>query len=70
MYLIGSKKNTYRGDTMTKDSILGFIRHILTFGGGFFVGEGFATTDELTTAVSAIVTLVGVVWSVIDKKGR
>lgn len=55
---------------MTKDSILGLIRHILTFGGGFFVGEGLATTDELTTAVSAIVTLVGVVWSVIDKKGR
>lgn len=55
---------------MNKDSILGFIRHLLTFGGGFLTAEGLASADELTAAISATVTLIGFVWSIIDKKGR
>lgn len=53
-----------------KDSILGVIRHILTLGGGYFTADGLATQDEVTTAVSAAVALVGFVWSIIDKKSR
>lgn len=52
---------------MTKDVILGFIRHLLTFGGGFVTAEGLANADEITTGVSAVVTLVGLIWSIIDK---
>ena len=53
---------------MNKDSILGIIRHILTFGGGFMPQSGIATDNEVTTGVSAAVTLIGVIWSILSKK--
>ena len=37
---------------MNKESILGIIRHILTFGGGFMTQNGIATDSEVTTGVS------------------
>lgn len=52
---------------MTKDAILGFLRHLLTFGGGVFTAEGIAGADEVTAAVAAAVTLVGFSWSVYAK---
>lgn len=55
---------------MTKDTILGFVRHLLTFGGGFVTSAGFATNDEITIAVSAAVSLIGFGWSVYDKYKR
>ena len=53
---------------MTKDAILGLVRHLLTFGGGFLAAEGFASADEVNTAIAALVTLIGLVWSIIDKR--
>ncbi len=53
---------------MNTDSILGVVRHILTFGGGFLVAKGWIDTDTLTQAVAALATLVGLVWSVWAKK--
>jgi hypothetical protein len=53
---------------MNKESILGIVRHILTFGGGFMTQNGMATQDDITTGVSAVVTLVGVIWSILSKK--
>ena len=38
---------------MNKESILGIVRHILTFGGGFMTQNGMATQDDITTGVSA-----------------
>ena len=43
---------------MNKQAILGIIRHILTFGGGFMTQNGLASGEEVTTGVSAAVTLV------------
>tara|TARA_B100000530_G_scaffold210847_1_gene134986 strand:+ start:1309 stop:1473 length:165 start_codon:yes stop_codon:yes gene_type:complete len=53
---------------MSKEAILGIIRHCLTFGGGFLTQAGLADGDQVTTGVSAVVTLVGLVWSVLNKK--
>ena len=53
---------------MNKQAILGIVRHILTFGGGFMTQNGLATGEEVTTGVSAEVTLIGVIWSVMSKK--
>lgn len=55
---------------MTLDTILGFIRHILTFGGGFIVAQGHVDVTQMETAVGAVITLIGIVWSAIDKRGR
>lgn len=50
-----------------KDIILGIIRHVATFGGGAGVTAGVTTNDEVTTGVSALVTLIGIVWSIVEK---
>lgn len=51
-----------------KEALLGFIRHILTFGGGFLASNGFITEGQIELAVGAIITLVGIAWSAFDKK--
>lgn len=53
-----------------KDSILSIIRHLLTFGGGYVAAQGWATQDELTTGISALITLIGVIWGIVDKHNR
>lgn len=53
---------------MKKEMILGLIRHTLTFIGGILIMKG--TIDEATfTQISgSLITLIGGVWSLIDKK--
>ena len=53
---------------MSKEAILGIVRHILTFGGGFMTQAGLASGEQVTTGVSAVVTLVGLVWSILNKR--
>lgn len=52
---------------MNAEMVMGLVRHLMTFGGGFMVAQGYATQDEMTAGVSAFVTLVGVAWSVVVK---
>jgi len=50
------------------ESILGLVRHLLTFGGGLLVSNGLiedAATME--TLVGAILTVAGGAWSLYDK---
>ena len=53
---------------MTTEQILGIVRHILTALGGVLVTKGVVDEGTMTTAVGAIATLVGVVWSFLAKK--
>jgi hypothetical protein len=55
---------------MTLEKTLGVIRHALTFGGGFLVTSGYLTESTLDTGIGAIVTLIGVIWSVVDKNKK
>jgi hypothetical protein len=48
-------------------TILGLVRHILTFGGGFLVTNGAIASSDLEVAVGAITTLVGIIWSALSK---
>ena len=52
---------------MTKEAILGIIRHALTFGGGFLVAKGYADAGALDQGVAALITVIGLGWSVWDK---
>ena len=57
---------------MNKAKTLGLIRHILTYLGGVIAATGVGITEsDITTAVGAVVTLVGMVWSwkAPEKKG-
>lgn len=53
---------------MNKDQILGIIRHALTFVGGVLVTQGVLDDAAFTELFGAAMTLIGGVWSVIDKK--
>ena len=47
----------------------GILRHILTTGGGCFVGNGMLTEGEMQTGVGAIMALFGLGWSLWTKRG-
>jgi len=53
---------------MKKEQILGIIRHILTFGGGIVVSKGWIDESIYTELVGGLLTLIGGVWSILDKK--
>ena len=55
---------------MKKDQLLGLVRHLLTFGGGYIVAKGWLTEPILAEATGALMTLIGVVWSALEKKSR
>jgi hypothetical protein len=50
---------------MNKLRILGLIRHLLTFAGGYFVASGKLDEGTVNEATAAGVTLIGVIWSLI-----
>lgn len=52
---------------MTKEAILGIVRHALTFGGGFLVAKGLADAGTIDQGVAALITLLGFGWSIWDK---
>jgi hypothetical protein len=53
---------------MTKDQVLGIIRHTLTFVGGILIVKGMASDASVQEAIGAVITAVGAVWSVIKNK--
>lgn len=55
---------------MTKDTILGFLRHALTFAGGWLVSLNVLEEADVTTAVGALISLIGLGWSAWDKKRK
>lgn len=50
------------------ETFKGVIRHILTFGGGFLASSGIIPESDVDVLVGAVVTLIGIVWSAIDKR--
>jgi hypothetical protein len=53
---------------MKKEQIQGIIRHTLTFVGGILVFRGLIEESVLNEVIGAAMTLVGAIWSVMDKK--
>lgn len=53
---------------MTKEQVMGIVRHALTFVGGILIVKGLAEEGMVTEAIGAVVTAVGAVWSVIKNK--
>jgi hypothetical protein len=55
---------------MKKEQILGIIRHALTFAGGVLVTKGLIDEGMVTELSGAAMTLVGGIWSIIDKSKK
>ncbi len=53
---------------MTKEQVLGVIRHVLTFAGGFLVTKGLVDEGAVMEVVGAVTTIIGSVWSIVAKK--
>jgi hypothetical protein len=53
---------------MSKEQLLGIIRHVLTFAGGILMAKGMVTEGWVSDVVGALMTLIGSIWSVADKK--
>lgn len=52
---------------MKKEQIFGIIRHTLTFVGGLLVMKGLVDESTLETLISGLITITGLVWSVLEK---
>jgi hypothetical protein len=52
---------------LTQQQVLGIVRHILTFGGGIVVSKGYADDAAVTEIIGAVMTIIGAVWSIIEK---
>lgn len=52
---------------LTKEQILGIVRHGLTFIGGILIMKGVVDEATATEVIGGIITLAGTIWSIIDK---
>lgn len=50
------------------DVMMSLLRQLLSVGGAVLVTKGLATGDQISAAVSAVVVLVSVVWSITHHK--
>lgn len=55
---------------MNAEILGGIIRHGLTAVGGYFVATGALDVGTLETAIGAVVTLIGIAWSIWTKTGE
>jgi hypothetical protein len=59
-----------QGGLIMLPAILGVARHLLTFGAGYLVARGFIDESTAEALVGAVLTLIGVGWSIYDKQTR
>jgi len=52
---------------LTKDQVFGIIRHTMTFVGGILLAKGLVDEGFMAEVSGAILTLVGSIWSVVEK---
>lgn len=53
---------------MNKEQILGLVRHVLTIAGGALVTRGIVDDATSTELVGAVITIIGIIWSIASKK--
>jgi hypothetical protein len=52
---------------LTKEQVLGIVRHSLTFVGGILLTKGLIDEATSMEIIGGIMTLIGSIWSVVDK---
>jgi hypothetical protein len=52
---------------LTKEQLLGIVRHTLTFVGGIVVMKGLVDEATVTEITGGVLTLAGAIWSIIAK---
>jgi hypothetical protein len=59
-----------KNDIMKKEEVLGIVRHLLTFIGGGVVAKGIVSDSQLFEISGSIMTIIGSIWSVADKRKK
>ena len=52
---------------LTKEQVIGIIRHSLTFVGGLLLMKGIVDEATLSEITGGVLSLVGTIWSVVEK---
>ena len=52
---------------LTKDQLMGIVRHVITFVGGILVTKGLIDDSILTEIIGGTVALSGAIWSIVSK---
>ena len=52
---------------LTKEQVLGIIRHTLTFVGGIVVAKGLVDESTVTEIIGGVLTLTGAIGSIVAK---
>jgi len=55
---------------LTKDQILGIVRHTLTFAGGVLIMKGILDETVWAEISGSAITLTGTIWSIIEKNKK
>lgn len=55
---------------MGKEQVLGIVRHLFTFAGGWIVAQGWLDEATVMQVSGAIITIIGAVWSVFAPEKR
>ena len=53
---------------LSKEQVLGIIRHSLTFVGGIILAHGYIDQGTLDTILGSVITLTGAIWSIVVKR--
>jgi uncharacterized membrane protein YphA (DoxX/SURF4 family) len=53
---------------LTREQVLGIVRHTLTFVGGILIAKGLITESVSLDIIGGVMTLVGSIWSILSKK--
>ncbi len=52
---------------LTKEQLLGIVRHSITFIGGILVMKGLIEESMIEEIIGGATTLVGAIWSIVGK---
>lgn len=52
---------------LTREQVMGIIRHTLTFVGGIVVAKGLVDETTVTEIIGGVLTLTGAIWSIVAK---
>jgi hypothetical protein len=53
---------------LTREQVLGIVRHTLTFVGGICIAKGLVDETTVTEIIGGVLTLTGSIWSIVAKR--
>ena len=55
---------------LSKEELLGIVRHGLTFVGGLVITGGLIDSGLYAELTGGVLTIAGVIWSILDKRKK